>query len=341
MFFTANAPPMFPLVISYRIHEAATEKTKSTGCCTPVTVAAPAPPPPSPAKTAAPPPPPPAMTAAPPPPLAMTVASPPPPAMTVAPPPQPAMTVALPPSPAMTVAPPLPPAKTAAPPPPPPAMTVAPAPPPAITVAPAPPPTMTAAPPPPPTAPTMTAAPPPPPTMTTAPPPPPPGTVIMRKELDFDKSDISTLTEVELKEIALKYYELLKKPKAIDLNDLSTNAVKDFQLAKNKETLKDDEKNNKDEEDDATDKIDENDENKYTAHDSHLIDDMKDDDDQLLGRSLHRATHVARKLLKGVFQKEALLKCTFSGQSPRHMGKDHQILDVSCLHDVAKHAIIG
>lgn len=26
MFFTANAPPMFPLVISYRIREAATEK---------------------------------------------------------------------------------------------------------------------------------------------------------------------------------------------------------------------------------------------------------------------------------------------------------------------------
>lgn len=57
--------------------------------------------------------------------------------------------------------------------------------------------------------------------------------------------------------------------------------------------------------------------------------------------SSHRASHMARKLLEGVFKEEALLKCTFSGQAPRCLGKERQMEEVFCLDDAAKYVIIG
>lgn len=52
-------------------------------------------------------------------------------------------------------------------------------------------------------------------------------------------------------------------------------------------------------------------------------------------------THVARRLLQGVFKEEKLLQCTLTGQSPRAQGKERQKEDVECLDRRAKNAIIG
>ena len=57
--------------------------------------------------------------------------------------------------------------------------------------------------------------------------------------------------------------------------------------------------------------------------------------------SSHRASHLARKLLEGVFKEEALIKCTFTGQAPRSLGKERQLEEVFCLHNLAKNTIIG
>ena len=56
--------------------------------------------------------------------------------------------------------------------------------------------------------------------------------------------------------------------------------------------------------------------------------------------SSHQSTHIARKLLEGVFKHESLLKCTLTGQATRTSGKDQQI-EVSSLHEAARDAIIG
>jgi len=42
-----------------------------------------------------------------------------------------------------------------------------------------------------------------------------------------------------------------------------------------------------------------------------------------------------------VFKEEALMKCTFTGQSPRSLGKERQREEMFCLHDLAKNTIIG
>lgn len=52
------------------------------------------------------------------------------------------------------------------------------------------------------------------------------------------------------------------------------------------------------------------------------------------------ATHLARKLLEGVFKMEFLLKCTLSGRPPRAQGKDRQMKVVHGLNARAKDAII-
>lgn len=53
------------------------------------------------------------------------------------------------------------------------------------------------------------------------------------------------------------------------------------------------------------------------------------------------SSHLARRFLEGVFKQETLLKSTFSGQSPRTQGRQRQRENVECLHNTAKHAIIG
>ncbi|XP_036139166.1 uncharacterized protein LOC105834482 isoform X2 [Monomorium pharaonis] len=55
--------------------------------------------------------------------------------------------------------------------------------------------------------------------------------------------------------------------------------------------------------------------------------------------SSSQATHIARKLLDGVFKKEALLKCTFTGQPGRAQIKCRQEV-VEPMHQRAKNAII-
>ncbi|XP_011883712.1 PREDICTED: uncharacterized protein LOC105570870 [Vollenhovia emeryi] len=127
------------------------------------------------------------------------------------------------------------------------------------------------------------------------------------------------------------------------------------QLSENKEDLKD-----------------ENDEEKLSVIDSYLSDNNEvfedpDNDSQLFGRdysgdkmihlrngifcrkknydlalgSSHRASHIARRLLEGVFKQEILIKCTFTGQTPRSLGKERLTEEMFCLHDRAKNAIIG
>lgn len=55
----------------------------------------------------------------------------------------------------------------------------------------------------------------------------------------------------------------------------------------------------------------------------------------------HRSSHIARRLLIGVFKKEAFINCTLSGQNPRSQGKDKQNVELSCLHPFAINAIVG
>ncbi|XP_036140801.1 uncharacterized protein LOC118644941 [Monomorium pharaonis] len=51
-------------------------------------------------------------------------------------------------------------------------------------------------------------------------------------------------------------------------------------------------------------------------------------------------THLARRLIVGVFKKEKLLKCTLSGQPPRAQGKERQNEEIEGLDVRAKDAII-
>lgn len=53
-----------------------------------------------------------------------------------------------------------------------------------------------------------------------------------------------------------------------------------------------------------------------------------------------QATHIAHKLLEAVFKKEALLKCTLTGQPGRAQGKERQQEAVVPMHRRAKNAII-
>lgn len=49
-------------------------------------------------------------------------------------------------------------------------------------------------------------------------------------------------------------------------------------------------------------------------------------------------SHLARRLLEGVFKHEALLKSTFTGQSARVQGRERQQENVECLHNTVKYA---
>ncbi|CAH2085709.1 unnamed protein product [Euphydryas editha] len=60
---------------------------------------------------------------------------------------------------------------------------------------------------------------------------------------------------------------------------------------------------------------------------------------QLAAKSSSAATHVARKLLEGIFREETLIKCTISGKPPPQ-GKQRQLLPVVPMHSRAKKAII-
>ncbi|KAH0567818.1 hypothetical protein KQX54_014430 [Cotesia glomerata] len=53
-----------------------------------------------------------------------------------------------------------------------------------------------------------------------------------------------------------------------------------------------------------------------------------------------QVTHIARRLIDGVFSKKAIASCTFTDQAPRAQGKERQIIPVSALDDAAKNAII-
>lgn len=57
-----------------------------------------------------------------------------------------------------------------------------------------------------------------------------------------------------------------------------------------------------------------------------------------LGAS-HQASHVARKLMDGVFKSEALITCTITGNAPRT--KPRTEAKIFPLHETARDAIIG
>ncbi|XP_075151180.1 uncharacterized protein LOC142225289 [Haematobia irritans] len=58
-----------------------------------------------------------------------------------------------------------------------------------------------------------------------------------------------------------------------------------------------------------------------------------------LGTS-HKASHVARKLLEGVFKRNVLKKATLTGQPPRAQGLERQLEPVFALNYRAREAIV-
>lgn len=54
-----------------------------------------------------------------------------------------------------------------------------------------------------------------------------------------------------------------------------------------------------------------------------------------------RASHLARRLMEGVFKPEVLLNATLTGQTARAQGKERQNQKVVCLDELGKNAIIG
>ncbi|XP_036138959.1 myb-like protein X isoform X1 [Monomorium pharaonis] len=54
-----------------------------------------------------------------------------------------------------------------------------------------------------------------------------------------------------------------------------------------------------------------------------------------------KPSHLARRLLSGVFKPEALLRCTITGQSVRSLGKTRYEEKFDCLDPIARDAIIG
>lgn len=56
--------------------------------------------------------------------------------------------------------------------------------------------------------------------------------------------------------------------------------------------------------------------------------------------SSHRATHVARKLIEGVFRRESVLHLTLSGLPARAQGKQRQNVRVFMMNLTARNAIV-
>ena len=54
-----------------------------------------------------------------------------------------------------------------------------------------------------------------------------------------------------------------------------------------------------------------------------------------------QATHVARRLITGVFKPSGYLNATFTGQSARAQKPDQQPMHVKPLNEVARNEIIG
>ncbi len=57
--------------------------------------------------------------------------------------------------------------------------------------------------------------------------------------------------------------------------------------------------------------------------------------------SAKKVTHLARRLMEGVFKDDAIRRCTFTGQTPRAQGKLRQMENIISLDEKAKSAIIG
>lgn len=53
------------------------------------------------------------------------------------------------------------------------------------------------------------------------------------------------------------------------------------------------------------------------------------------------ASHVARRLMSGVFKNEILLKCIFTGTAPRAHGKEKQLQPVQGLDSTAREVILS
>lgn len=57
--------------------------------------------------------------------------------------------------------------------------------------------------------------------------------------------------------------------------------------------------------------------------------------------SSKEGTHLARRLIDGVFTQDHLLRCTYSGQPPHAQGKERMQQEVLTLNNTGKKAIIG
>ena len=54
-----------------------------------------------------------------------------------------------------------------------------------------------------------------------------------------------------------------------------------------------------------------------------------------------KATHVCRRLIKGIFKDEAIKTCTLRGQAPRNCRNEDRKTNSGILHRTAIRAIIG
>lgn len=59
------------------------------------------------------------------------------------------------------------------------------------------------------------------------------------------------------------------------------------------------------------------------------------------GRSSGDATTMARHMIDGIFKREAILRCTLTGQPPRAQGKNKRMEKVEAMDFEAKEQIIG
>lgn len=54
-----------------------------------------------------------------------------------------------------------------------------------------------------------------------------------------------------------------------------------------------------------------------------------------------KSSHMARRLLEGVFKNDALIKSTLTGQAPKSLGKERQSQKYDCLDSQARKDITG
>lgn len=67
----------------------------------------------------------------------------------------------------------------------------------------------------------------------------------------------------------------------------------------------------------------------------------KDVWDSAVGGGCCRASHLARRLIEGIFTDDAITYCTYSGQAPRAQGKERMLQKVYALDKATKESLIS